>query len=200
MHVIIPCKNLDTGKSRLADCLDGPARRAMCERLLAHTLDEAARAIPAQRIDLVTSDDNALAIAEHYGISGIADSGGGLNAALDQARAELLRAADMSGITILPIDLPLLTARALTKALDADADVVIAPDDSGTGTNLLILRGPALRSLPFAFGAGSSAAHLAAAQARGLTTAVVKDRRIAFDIDNPAQYSEWLAASEGRGG
>ena len=68
--------------------------------------------------------------------------------------------------------------------------MVISPDESGTGTNLL-LRGTALWRLPFCFGPGSYAAHLDAAQASGLTVKTITDPRIAFDVDGPAQYATW---------
>jgi len=192
MHILIPCKALDKGKSRLAGCLDAAARHALCKELLARTLHQAARVSDVARIRVVTADEDALDIAARRGIAGLPDRGGGLNAALDSARTLLLADdACRNGILILPIDLPLVTADVIERATAIAGDVVIGPDEHGSGTNLLLLRGTAMRILPFAFGPGSYPAHKAAARARGLTTAIVEDPRIAFDVDGPPQYAAW---------
>jgi 2-phospho-L-lactate guanylyltransferase len=181
---------LDTGKSRLADSLDAAARRALCEHLLRQSLACATAVVAPTRIRIVTSDRNAAEIAARYGIASFSDPGGGLNAALELGRGALI--AERAGaILIWPIDLPFATPEAITDATAFAGDAVIGPDESGTGTNLLLLRGAALRRLPFCFGPGSYAAHLAAAQASGLTVKTITDPRIAFDLDDSAQYATW---------
>lgn len=201
MHILIPCKNLDNGKSRLAECLDAAGRRALCEQLLKQTLERAITLIDTSRIRLVTSDPRALEIAARCAIAGLTDSGEGLNAALETARAAVFAAAgnDLS-LLVLPIDLPYASPEALAKALSCDGDVVIAPDQNMTGTNLLLLRGAALRQMPFVFGTASYPAHFAAARARNLNVTIVTDWRIACDLDEPAQYAAWLGRSLNRHG
>ena len=201
MHDPDPLQNLDTGKSRLAECLGAGGRRALCEELLTHTLEQALCTTEAALIYVVTSDRNALVIAARYEIGGIVDLGGGLNAALDLARKHLL-ADDIycDGVLTLPIDLPFVAGDVITSAMAVTADVVIGPDENRTGTNLLLLRGLALRRLPFVFGPGSYLAHIAAARSCGLTTATLEDRRIAFDIDDPSQYAAWISRGAWQGG
>jgi 2-phospho-L-lactate guanylyltransferase (CobY/MobA/RfbA family) len=46
------------------------------------------------------------------------------------------------------------------------------------------------------YGPGSYAAHVAAARARGLTIETLKDWRLAFDVDGPAQYVTWRSWQE----
>ena len=192
MHIVIPCKNLFAGKSRLAPCLDTESRRAFCERLLIQTLGLAATLVMPDLIRVVTADTEVLAIAARYGAVGLRESNNGLNAALDTARANLLTEDTRAdAMLIMPIDLPFATSDALAGALACRGDVVIGPDDSGTGTNLLLLRLAALRCLHFCFGPGSYTAHLSAARACGLKVSTFDDRRIAFDIDGPAQYLAW---------
>lgn len=194
MHIVIPCRSLRGGKSRLMPCLNADGRRALCERLLVHSLEVAAGIVAPDRIRVVSGDADALAIVDRYGMIGLNDPGAGLNAALDTARTNLLaHDAGADAMLTLPIDLPFATADALTGAQAHAGDVVIGPDESGTGTNLLLLRGTALRRLPFCFGPDSYAVHLAAAQAHGLTATTFRDRRIAFDIDRPDQYLAWCA-------
>ena len=45
--ILIPCKNLDRGKSRLAGCLTPRSRRALCEFFLCRTLDVATQTVAA---------------------------------------------------------------------------------------------------------------------------------------------------------
>jgi 2-phospho-L-lactate guanylyltransferase len=190
MHVLIPCKSLDTGKSRLAECLDAAARRALCEHLLRQSLTCATAVVAPARIRIVTSDRKAAEIAARYDIPSLSDPGGGLNVALELGRGTLI-AERADAILIWPIDLPFATPEAITKTTAFAGDAVIGPDESGTGTNLLLLRGAALQRLPFCFGPGSYAAHLTAAQASDLTIKTITDPRIAFDLDDPAQYATW---------
>ena len=192
MYILIPCKSLDNGKSRLSSCLDRDRRRALCEWLLAQTLARATTLEAAEHIRVVTADPQAMAIAIHYGVGVLHDPGGGLNAALEAGRAALLPAMDRDGsLLILPTDLPDASAEVLAQALAQPAEVVIAPDEKEAGTNLLLLRHAAVRHLPFAYGPGSYTAHQAAARAFAHTIDIVKDRRIAFDLDEPEQYFAW---------
>jgi 2-phospho-L-lactate guanylyltransferase len=190
MHVLIPCKSLDAGKSRLSECLDAAARRALCERLLAQTIALALAASAPARIRVVTSDRDAAATAAARGIAALPDRRSGLKAALNNARHRVM-ADGAEAILTLPIDLPFATPDALAAAAARAADVVIGPDESDAGTNLLLLRGMACQRLTFAFGPRSHAAHLAAAQASGLSVETLRDPRIAFDIDSSAQYAAW---------
>ena len=202
MHIVIPCKTLLAGKSRLAPHLAAARRRALCEEFLQQTLELAASVVSPEFIRVVSGDPDVLAIAKRHGTAGIREPEGGLNCALDTARDALLNDdARVDALLVLPIDLPFATADALAGARACAGDVVVGPDDGGTGTNLLLLRANAIRRMPFCFGPGSYAAHLTAAQARGLTVATYEDRRIAFDIDGASQYTAWQAwhASEGAG-
>jgi 2-phospho-L-lactate/phosphoenolpyruvate guanylyltransferase len=188
--VLIPCKNLDHGKSRLAACLSPRARRALCEFFLCRTLDVATRAVAPARIRVVTSDPRAAAIAAEYGAGAIPDGGAGLNGALARGRAQALaEAGDCAGL-ILPIDLPLATPAALAGV--ANAAHAIVPDESGAGTNVLCLAPAAFRTFRFAFGARSFAAHRASAYEMGLDIPVVEDPLLMFDVDTPEQYRRWI--------
>ncbi len=197
MYVLIPCKNFAAGKSRLSECLDFHSRREFCQRLFTRTLEQAAGMVEPARIRVVSSDLEAAAIARQHSVVQIADPGGGLNAALEAARNDLLPIMEHDrAIMILPIDLPFVSRDAMIQMLSCAGDIVIAPDESETGTNLLLLRSSALRQFRFAYGPGSYGAHLAAARACGLTIETFKDWRLAFDVDEPAQYEAWRSSQE----
>ena len=187
--ILIPCKTLRDGKSRLAGVLSPEERHALCRRLLQNTLRVALAIEPAARIRLLTPDPEAAHIAAARGVAVIDDRGAGLNAALRRGRAAALDAdgGDAAAL-ILPIDLPYATADAMAAALARTGDVMLAPDGARRGTNLLYLGPRALRTFPFAFGAESFAAHRDAALRAGCELAVVDDPRLAFDLDRPEDY------------
>jgi 2-phospho-L-lactate guanylyltransferase len=191
VHVLIPCKNLDVGKSRLSECLAPAERREFCKRLLTQTLERSVALAAPANIRVVTADPEAVAMAREYSVETLADFRGGLNAALKDARATILETGTVSALLVLPIDLSLATPDVISEFISCAGDIVMAPDEGGTGTNLLLLRSPALKTFRFAYGPGSFAAHAAWAQANGLRIEAVRDRRLAFDVDGPAQYATW---------
>lgn len=190
MDIIVPCKGLSNGKSRLRECIGSHERRDLCEWLLVSTLRVAGRLVGARHVHVVTSDAEADAIARRHGMRRIVDSGIGLNEALDFGRTTLL-AEGRSSIMVLPIDLPYVDAQALANVVACAGDMVIASDERGSGTNILFMRDAAARMVPFAFGDGSFAAHRASARTLGLSSRIIRDWRLGFDIDEPAQYFQW---------
>jgi 2-phospho-L-lactate guanylyltransferase len=189
--VLVPCKDLDRGKSRLAVCLTPRSRRALCEFFLCRTLDVATATVSPANVRVVTSDPRVGAIAREYGVAVIADREGDLNEALERGRQSILTdAGDCAGL-VLPIDLPLATPAALGEIAAARQDVVIVPDEAMDGTNVLRLGPRALRGFRFAFGPGSYAAHCANARAAGLAVRTVRAPSLAFDVDGPEQYRRW---------
>jgi 2-phospho-L-lactate guanylyltransferase len=189
--ILIPCKNLDRGKSRLAACLTPRSRRALCEFFLCRTLDLATATVPPTLVRVVTSDPRVASIAAEYGVAAIDDGKCDLNGALECSRWRILaESGDCAGL-VLPIDLPLATPAALGEVVEAPQDVVIAPDEAMEGTNVLRLGPRALRQFRFSFGLHSYAAHCAFARAAGLAVRTVNEPSLALDIDGPEQYRRW---------
>ncbi len=173
-------------------CLDGPARRDLCRQMLRHTLEYAASAVATDNVRVLTSDTEAAMIAHNYSIAAIADAGGGLNRALEAARAALLAAGSVDdGLLVLPIDLPFACAAAIREADAHAADVVIAADQCRSGTNLLLLRAAALRRFAFRYGKDSYVRHLQQARNNNLSVRELNDWRLAFDVDDAQQYAAW---------
>jgi 2-phospho-L-lactate guanylyltransferase len=191
LYVLVPCKALRHGKSRLAPVLSPAEREALCAELLERTLGLALALVPAARVRIVTADAAARSMALAQGIAAIADGGGGLNAALSQGRDALLEETAARAALILPIDLPGATADAIARATDTAAEIAIAPDEDRQGTNLLFLSGRALGAFRFAFGPGSYQRHRRAAEDAGFRLATIEDPRLAFDIDRPEDWRRW---------
>jgi 2-phospho-L-lactate guanylyltransferase len=191
--ILIPCKNLDRGKSRLAGCLTPRSRRALCKFFLCRTLDVATQTVPPEQVRVVTSDPRVDAIARDYGVAVIPDRGGGLNAALEEGRRRLLAEGGGHAGLVLPIDLPRATPAELGRVASAAQEVVIVPDEATTGTNVLRLGPDAFRRFRFSFGVRSCAAHSAEALRIGFDAVTLGAPNLAFDVDRVEQYRRWAA-------
>lgn len=180
---IVPVGALDAAKSRLGAVLDAEERRDLVVRMLVRTV-EACLATPGIDETLVISPDlDALAIAAAAGARTMRQRTQGLNAGLAEARDDAL-AGGATAVLVLPIDLPLVTPKALEALLAADAAepvlVALVPDRHGRGTNALLLRPPS--AIAFAFGGDSRDAHAAAAGAAGARFVEIESP-LAVDLD-----------------
>jgi 2-phospho-L-lactate guanylyltransferase len=118
---------------------------------------------------------------------------GGLNEGLELGRRwALAGGADM--LLVVLGDLPLLSASDVRAMVRMGGEgichprVVLAPDRREQGTNALLVRPPA--ALPFAFGPGSLARHLALARAHGVEPALFRSPGTSFDVDLPEDLDE----------
>jgi 2-phospho-L-lactate/phosphoenolpyruvate guanylyltransferase len=194
LHVLIPCKALAAGKSRLAPMLAAAERLSLCTTLLQRTLESALQVAPADRCHLVSTDAAAAQHAAARGMQTIAEPpGADLNGALCHARDAL--GVEAAELLVLPIDLPFASPRALRALIAIGGDVVAAPDRHGISTNILYLAGPAVAGFEFRFGGASLAAHRAAAEERRMRFRLREDPALAFDIDLPADLRDWRAAA-----
>ncbi|MCA3254029.1 MAG: 2-phospho-L-lactate guanylyltransferase [Alphaproteobacteria bacterium] len=179
---VIPVRPFDEGKSRLAGVLSPAERRALCVRLFDHALDIAVAAFGADTCLVVSRSAEVRARAGARGVAGLAERGGDLNTALEEAAD----AVSPRAMLVLPADLPLAGVADL-HALCAAGGLVVAPDVHGEGTNALLL--PEGVRIRFAFGPGSRRAHVAAARAAGLTVTLLRREGLARDLDTPADLA-----------
>jgi 2-phospho-L-lactate/phosphoenolpyruvate guanylyltransferase len=196
LHVIVPHRGVNAGKSRLSAVLTDVARGKLNRWLLARTLGVVTQwlggASHAGRCVVVSPCEVTLALARKAGAHALAEPAGtpDLNAALSHAAAHA--AAQGAGrLLILPCDLPCLDVAAL-QALEAvpvtGADVVIAPDRHHQGTNALLVDATVRE---FAFGADSYARHLVQGNARGVRTVACVHEALAFDLDTADDFETW---------
>ena len=195
-YILIPCKPLREGKSRLASVLSAAARQKLCADLLRHSLRLALTLQSVAGVRVVTPDPEARDIAKAQGVATIDDRGVGLNAALRRGLDAILETAESDAAAlILPVDLTFATTDAVAPVFSGTADVVLAPDAERRGTNLLFLRRRALSVFALAFGGSSFAAHRDGATRAGLSLEILDDPRLAFDLDEPDDYHRWLQES-----
>ena len=190
VRIIVPHRGLAAAKTRLAPVLDDEEREALARRLLIQVLGVAHRA--CGDVVVITPSQALEPLVGTAGARLVVQRGLGLNAGLDQARQEAM-ADGVTTLGVLNADLPNLTTddvAALIEALPETGGVAIAPDRAGSGTNALALRPP--DAIEFRFGAGSFAAHAAAAEEAGTTLIEVHRPGLAFDLDTPADLARWL--------
>ena len=189
---VVPVKTLALAKSRLAAALTPDERITLMRQTLRRVL--AALDLPqiAARV-VISPDEGILRDARAAGAHGLLQVSVGLNPGLVEAR-DWAVANGAEALLIALGDLPLLSREHVAALLAQDCGpntLVLGPDRHGTGTNLLLLHPP--DAIPFLFGTGSFARHLAAAEARGLTTHLYEHPATALDLDTPDD----LAALEG---
>ncbi len=193
LRLIVPVKTLARGKSRLAAVLDDSRRRTLNRRFLRQTLATATRCVEPADIVVISDGADARVCARACGAGALAQTGSGLNEALDQAR----RAARCGGaetLVILASDLPFLTPQDIDRLLvarTAPEVLVIARDRARRGTNALVL--PAAGDFRFRFGVDSAAAHAAEAARCGWRAVTVDHSNLSFDVDTPADYAAFAA-------
>lgn len=193
--ILIPCKSFAAGKSRLSPVLSGAERDALCRRFLIDTLALAATLVAKDDIRVVGSDEAVARVASDLGICCECDDDTGLNAALAGAVAGMVvRESDMADrdVLILPIDLVLATPLSVAPVLAAPAELVLVPDLSARGTNILRLPGAVAPRFQFQFGEDSFSMHLAQAERLRLRVEVLRDSNLSFDVDTPADYAAWI--------
>ena len=184
VDLLIPCKNFERGKSRLASMLTSEKRIELCRRFFDKTLLLAGEL--NGRTAVVSDDENVRQLAVNFGAMAIEDPGKDLNDALNHANDLLVKSSVSNGLIVLPTDLPLATAEALGPFLSDGAEVMIAPDRRKAGTNILRLSSNARTQFSFLYGENSFQNHVNATTHLRLSLKVIRDVRLALDIDEPA--------------
>jgi 2-phospho-L-lactate guanylyltransferase len=193
--ILVPCKPLVAGKSRLAMLLTPADRHALCRRFLSNTLELATGIVAPQDIRVISPDDSVMRIAADLGIESLHDHGTDLNSAIAGAVSTLAaREPDLAehDLLVLPIDLVRATEAALRPVLASPGDLVLVPDRQERGTNVLRLPGAVAPRFRFQFGDDSFARHLAEAERLRQRPRIMREAALAFDLDTPTDYREWF--------
>jgi 2-phospho-L-lactate guanylyltransferase len=195
MRVVVPFDATEP-KTRLGPVLDATERRAFAERMLRDVLDAVAATDAATDVDVLATaavdigDAGATVRVDDRPLSAVVndaiDETVGSDAADDAAAGDAL--------AVVMADLALATPAALSRLVDADGDVVLAPG-RGVGTNALVVRTPAFE---VDFHGTSYLDHRRAADDVGATLGTVDSFRLSTDVDEPADLVEVFVHGEGR--
>ncbi|SDT23498.1 2-phospho-L-lactate guanylyltransferase [Bradyrhizobium canariense] len=193
LGILIPCKALTRGKSRLASVLSDESRHQLCRSFLLRSLELARSIIIPDHIGIVSDDPEVLSIGQSCGALSVLDTGNGLNKALEDGRLDLLKARPcVKRLLVMPIDLPLCTSSAVKAFAKNSEDVALAADRSGVGTNMICLSPKALNKFSFRYGNNSLASHRQEAADQRLSMSIVDEFYLGFDIDEPDHYKRWI--------
>jgi 2-phospho-L-lactate guanylyltransferase len=174
--VLVPVKAFHQAKLRLAPALDDEGRASLA-RAMATAVVQAAGALPVS----VVCDDPAVADwAEGVGAEVLWTPGLGLDGAVAEG-VDVLGARGVARVIVAHADLP----HAVELAWVGDGEgVTLVPDRRDDGTNVICV--PARSGFRFAYGAGSFARHRGEAERLGLAARVVREPRLGWDVDVPA--------------
>ncbi len=183
--ILVPVKNLDGAKQRLASVLEQPRRTELARAMLEDVLEAIAQCPARPRVSLVTSDPLAQELAAKHRFEVIQDpQNEGETAAIEMA-TRVCHQTGAEFTLVLPGDIPLITADEVAALLAAapKKGSVLVPSADWRGSNAVLRRPCAL--FPLRFGNDSFQPHRAAAEASGHPCVVLELPGIALDVDRP---------------
>jgi 2-phospho-L-lactate guanylyltransferase len=197
-YILIPVKDLTRAKQRLASLMTQEERTRLAWAMLENTFAAAAGARNADRVAVVTLYAPAAELARKYRMELIAEAEQISESASVDFGSKEAKKRGATAVLRLPIDLPLVTPGDVETILEHDGggpSIVIVPSRDGTGTNAILRRPPDL--FPSHFGHGSLARHLAEAATAKAACRVIELHRVALDIDDPGDVSEFIRRGQG---
>jgi 2-phospho-L-lactate/phosphoenolpyruvate guanylyltransferase len=193
--LVIPVKQPDQAKGRLAGVLSQAERLRLTDVMLRHVVSAAQGAEQVDHVALLGPSRLGLELS----IALLADPGLGLNSALQVSLAHVA-SQNAERLIILFADLPRVTAEEVTRLATTPAGMLaIAPDRHNTGTNALSLPLPAAIHFTFAFGPDSFALHRAEAERLGIALEVLQSDGLARDVDTPEDLADAAGLMEAGG-
>jgi len=191
---VVPVKAFEAAKSRLAPDVSPAERERLAESMFQRVSAVLSRSPELSGVLVVTDSARVAAVADRLGVASLRDPEAAPTLAhcIDHALEELRRRGATHGLVVVS-DLPALAdedVQGLVERLK-EHDVVIAPDKGGHHTNALALRlEPPIRT---SFGSTDSLRrHGESAERAGLSIGVFVSPSLAFDVDTPEDYAEFV--------
>ena len=184
--IVVPVKGFTTAKDRLSGALSSVERRDLARRLAENVL-RVALTIDDCEVLVVTDDDAVFAWASELGATALRQRRSGLNGAVSDAR-EKVASLGCEWVLVTHADLVDATPLGTTVAGLRPGVVTLVPDRHDDGTNVLAL--DCGIDFDTHYGPGSFPAHLAEAASRGLEVEVVRNARLALDVDEPGDLAD----------
>jgi 2-phospho-L-lactate guanylyltransferase len=195
LWAVVPVKDLQHAKQRLAAVLSAPERRGLFAAMLEDVLAALAASERLAGVLVVTRDVQAQSLAARYGAWVLVEPANRGHTAASTLGAATLAAEGAAGMLQLPADLPLLTPADVDAVLQAHAQapsITLVPSRDRLGSNAVACSPPDL--LPLRFGDDSFSPHLERARALGVEPRIVERPGLALDVDTSADLAAFLAA------
>ena len=192
IFAIVPAKQFEKGKSRLASLLDIRDRVKLGELLLDSTLHTLENATALYSTVVISTDVRAKRIAKMHGAIFV-DEGKqiGVNNAVNLANDYCARAGAVATVVV-PQDLPLALSEDIdmicNSAKEYDRCLIICPSSRYDGSNVLLRRPPKL--IDSHYDNNSFNMHINAAKKIGAKIKIILSQRMMLDLDTleDAQY------------
>ena len=197
LWALVPVKNLQQAKQRLASVLDAGERRGLFHAMLEDVLGALSRCEALAGIVLVTRDREARLLAARYGARVLEEDHNRGHTAASSFGARALAEEGAAGMLQLPADIPLVTPEDIHALLQAHAlapAVTLAPSRDEQGSNAVACSPPDV--LPLRFGDDSYFPHLARARELGVEPRIIQRDGFALDVDTPQDLVVLLARHE----
>ena len=187
IFAIVPAKQFEKGKSRLASLLDMRDRVKLGELLLDCTLHTLENATTLYSTVVISTDRRAKKIAKMHGAIFVDERKHiGVNNAVNIANDYCTRAGAIATVVV-PQDLPLALSEDIDKICNAAKDyercLIICPSARYDGSNVLLRRPPTL--IESHYNNNSFNMHINAAKKVGAKIKIVLSHRMMRDLDTP---------------
>ena len=198
---MIPIKQLEDAKQRLAGLLSAEQRRELFQAMVEDVLEAGTSCDSIDEVIVVTRDEVVAQLARRYGADVLTEpEAPGLIAAVTHA-AEFLTAAGVEVMIFLPGDIPLVTVEELEVVLDGigqsgEAEFMIVPASDLGGSNCVVCAPP--NCIEFGFGEDSFRRHLRLARERNIEPMVARLPGIGLDVDTPEDLVTLVAELIGK--
>ena len=184
LWALVPVKELDKSKQRLAAALDPCERAGLVLAMLRDVLTAIHSITELDGILVVSRSLEARALAREFGMETFVESAESDHSrAVTEANRYLNHRYRPQTTLALPGDVPRLTAEDVHQIIAGHDRVTLVPNDSGEGTNAVLASPPNV--ITYHFGVGSLRKHTKSAQAVGISPSIVRNANIAKDIDEP---------------
>ncbi|WP_421994359.1 2-phospho-L-lactate guanylyltransferase [Reyranella sp.] len=197
---IVPVKELEGAKQRLAPLLSPAQRRALIEVMMGEVLAAVCEARSLAGVLVVTLDPTTTALAGRLGARVSTEGAREGHTGSVTAGLRLLAREGVPGMITLPGDIPAVTPQEVDLLVAAHLPApafTISPAHDDLGSNAVICSPP--DAVPLRFGENSYFPHLDAARRCGIEPTVLRQPGIAMDIDHPVDLAAFLRLPQSAG-
>jgi 2-phospho-L-lactate/phosphoenolpyruvate guanylyltransferase len=191
--ILLPIKDLQNAKQRLAGVLTPEERFGLAQAMLADTTCALWGVQRAHKIFVITNYEPAIEIAAKHGWEVLREQHQISESASVDSASRLCAERGIAALLRLPLDLPLIQPSDIDELLSTECAapaVVMVPSRDGTGTNAILRTPPTL--FPSHFGPNSFAKHRSEAERAGAKIVIRRNERLEMDVDDEADLRTLL--------